>query len=150
MIAKDAKGKLYISGGDVDVTSVLGKKLTQKIGDGTVDPAGSMIIQIKSVSNLNDKATGKFLMSAPSDSYYTTGKSYCVVKGSKSRLEGKAMPNDDTSKALTTPLVGQPLDLVAGTGTLVVTTGFMNAKNKMLGMIDNLTGQVWVMTITKK
>jgi len=60
------------------------------------------------------------------------------------------MPNDDTSKALTTPLVGQPLDLVAGTGTLVVTTGFMNAKNKMLGMIDNLTGQVWVMTITKK
>ena len=150
LIAKDAKGKLYISGGDVDVTSVLGKKLTAKIGDGTVDPAGSMIIQIKSVSNLNDKATGKFLMSAPSDSYYTTGKSYCVVKGSKSRLEGKAMPNDDTTKALSTPLVGQPLDLVAGTGSLVVATGFLNVKNKMLGMIDNLTGLVWVMKITKK
>ena len=150
LIAKDATGKLYVSGGDVDVSSVLSKKLTAKIGDGTVDPAGSMIIQIKSVSNLNDKATGKFFMSSPSDSYYTTGKSYCVVKGSKSRLEGKAMPNDDTSKALTTPLAGQPLDLVAGTGTLVVTTGFLNTKNKMLGMIDNLTGQVWVMTITKK
>jgi len=149
LITKDAKGKLYISGGDVDVIGVLSKTLTQKIGDGTVDPAGSMIIQITSVSNLTDKSTGKFLMSAPSTSYYTTGKSYCVVKGSKSKLEGKAMPNDDTTKSLTTPLVGQPLNLDAGTGTLVVTTGMMNVKNKMLGTIDNLTGQIWVMKITK-
>jgi hypothetical protein len=149
LITKDAKGKLYISGGDVDVNSVLSKKLTPKIGDGTVDPAGSMIIEIQSVSNLNDKATGKFFMSSPSDSYYTTGKSYCVVKGTKSKLEGKAMPNDDTTKSLNTPLVGKPIDLAAGTGTLVVTTGFMNVKNKMLGLLDNLTGQMWVMNITK-
>ena len=148
-IKKDAKGKLYVSGGDVDVSSVLSKKQTSKIGDGTADPAGSFLIQIESVSTLTDKSTGKFLMNAPSLSWYTTGKSYCVVKGSKSKLEGKAMPNDDTTKSLTTPLVGKPLDLEAGTGTLLVTTGFLNVKNKALGLLDSLTGQVWVMKITK-
>jgi len=148
-IANDAKGKLYVSGGDVDVSSVLSKKQTSKIGDGTADPAGSFLIQINTVSTLTDKSTGKFLMNAPSTSWYTTGKSYCIVKGSKTKVEGKALPNDDTTKSLTTPLVGQPLNLDAGTGTLVVTTGVLQVKNKMLGLIDNLTGQVWVMKITK-
>jgi len=148
LIAKDAKGKVYTSGGDVDVSSVLGKKTTSKIGDGTVDPALSIIIQITLVNNVTDKSTGKLLMSLPTTSYYTTGKSYCVVKGSKSRLEGKAMPNDDTTKTLPNPLVGKPLDVDAGTGTLVTTAGFINAKNKAFGLIDNLTGQVWVMKIT--
>ena len=74
-IAKDAKGKLYVSGGDVDVTSVLSKKQTSKIGDGTADPAGSFLILIDTVSTLADKATGKFLMNAPSTSWYTTGRS---------------------------------------------------------------------------
>ena len=148
-IAKDAKGKLYVSGGDVDVSSVLSKAQTSKIGDGTADPAGSLLIQINTVSTLTDKSTGKFLMNAPSTSWYTTGKSYCVVKGSKTKLEGKALPNDDTTKTLSQPLVGQPLNLDAGTGTLVVTTGVLQVKNKMLGLIDNLTGQIWVMKITK-
>jgi hypothetical protein len=149
-IAKDAKGKLYVSGGDVDVTSVLSKKLTSKIGDGTADPAGSFLIQIDTLSTLTDKATGKFYMNAPSTSWYTTGKSYCIVKGSKSRLEGKAYPNDDTTKTLTTPLVGQPIDLEKGTGSVVVTTGVIGVKNKAFGLIDNLTGQLWVMKITKQ
>jgi hypothetical protein len=88
-------------------------------------------------------------MTTLSTSYYTTGKSYTIVKGSKSRLEGKAMPDSDTSKALPTPLVGQPLDLDAGTGTLVATGGALNQKNKTLGMIDTVTGEIWLMKITK-
>jgi hypothetical protein len=149
LIAKDAVGKLYISGGDVDVSSVLGSKMTTVIGDGTVDPAGSMILQMSTVSNLTDKATGKVLMTMPQTSWYTTGKSYCIVKGSKTRLDGKALPNDDTTKLLPTPLVGKPIDLKAGTGTLVITAGTVQVKTKTLGTIDNLTGQIWVMAITK-
>ena len=148
-IGKDAKGKLYVSGGDVDVSSVLSKKLTAKIGDGTADLEGSLLIELNTVSTVADKSTGKFLMKAPSTSWYTTGKSYCIVKGSKSRLEGKAMPNDDTTKSLSTPLVGKPLDLEAGTGTVVVATGVLGVKNKAWGLMDYLTGQLWVMKITK-
>jgi len=145
----DAKGKLYVSGGDVDVSSVLSNKLTSKIGDGTADPAGSLLILMNNVTNLTDKATGKSLMKAPNTSYFTTGKSYIIVKGSKSRLEGKAMPNDDTTKSLPNPLVGKPLDLNAGTGTLVTTVGALNVKNKLLGMNDNIVGEIFVMKITK-
>ena len=145
----DAKGKLYVSGGDVDVSNVLSKKLTSKIGDGTADPKGSLLIQINYVANLVDKSTGKALMKAPQTTYFTTGKVYTIVKGSKSRLEGKAIPNDDTTKSLPTPLVGQPIDLDAGTGTLVGSNGALNVQNKLLGINDNLGGQLWVLKITK-
>lgn len=39
-LKSDAKGKLYLSDGDVDVSTVVGeKKVTTKIGDGKADPA---------------------------------------------------------------------------------------------------------------
>jgi hypothetical protein len=44
--------------------------------------------------------------------------------------------------------VGKAIDLNAGTGTLVTAIGFLNAKNKTFGLIDNLKGQIWVMKIT--
>ena len=144
----DSKGKLYISGGDVDVSGVLGKKQIDKIGDGTADPAGSMIILMTIDSSVVMKETGKNFMQTKSTLYYTTGKSYTIVKGTKSRLEGKAMPDDDTSKALPKPLVGQPIDLNAGTGTLVATGGVLGIKNKTLGMIDTMRGEIGVMKIT--
>jgi hypothetical protein len=45
--------------------------------------------------------------------------------------------------------VGQPIDLTAGTGTLVGTSGFMNNKNPQIGLLDSITGQILVMKITK-
>ena len=150
LMAGDAKGKLYISGGDVDVTVVQGaKKATTQIGDGKVDPAGSLIIRVNLVQNITMESTGKMFMQTKTTTDMTTGQSYIIVKGSKSRLEGKALPNDDTTKTLPTPLVGQPLDLDAGTGTLVGTNGLLNVKNKTLGVLDYLTDQSWVMKITK-
>ena len=85
----------------------------------------------------------------PQSMYFTTGKSYVVAKGTKSRLEGKAIPNDDTTKSLPTPLVGEPIDLDAGTGTIVATLGTLNVKNKLLGTSDNIAGMIWVMKISK-
>jgi hypothetical protein len=151
VMQKDAKGKLYISGGDVDVTSVQGaKKVTSQIGDGTVDPAGSMILgPITLVSILTLESTGKVFMSTGTTYMMTTGKSYLILKGTKSRMEGKAMPNDDTSKNLPNPLVGKPLDLNAGTGALVGTATVMNSNNKTIGLMDYLNGQLWVMKISK-
>jgi hypothetical protein len=108
-----------------------------------------MIIQIATVNNITLESTGKVVMSLATTSYFTTGTSYLVVRGSKSRLEGKAMPNDDTTKSLPTPLVGKPIDLNAGTGTLVTTSAILGVKNKTLGMIDNITGMIWVMKITR-
>jgi hypothetical protein len=146
----DAKGKLYISGGDVDVASVQdAKKMTSKIGDGKVDPAGSMSINWASTSIMTLKETGKKYGETTSTVYLTTGQSTCIVKGSKSRLEGKVIPNDDTTKTLSQPLVGKPIDLNAGTGTLVGSNGLFNTKNPQMGMLDHLTGIVNVLKITK-
>ena len=59
-IPKDGKGKLYISGGDVDCSVVQGeKKATVKIGDGKADVKGSLFIPITTNSNLTSKETGK-------------------------------------------------------------------------------------------
>jgi hypothetical protein len=81
---------------------------------------------------------------------WTTGKSSMVVKGSKSTLEGMAFPEDDPSGILPTPLVGVPLDLEAGTGTLVSTIALMGLSQEGTGKMDMLRGQVWVMKITKR
>jgi hypothetical protein len=70
-----------------------------------------------------------------------------VYKGTKSGLEGKAMPDDSTG-VLPTPLVGAPVDLDAGTGTLVFTAAAMSL-GMALGMMDVLNGGKWVMKITK-
>jgi hypothetical protein len=147
---KDSKGKLYISGGDVDVSAVQGeKKATFKIGDGTVD-AGALIIPINILMSIKMEDTGKQWMTTLTGGYWTTGKSYIIVKGTKkSKLEGKAQPDNDTSNNLPKPLVGAPVDLAAGTGTLVNVNGLLNTKNKQIGMLDYLNGGVWVMKITK-
>ena len=144
---KDAKGKLYISGGDVDVSTVFGSKAKITIGDGTVDPAGSMIIPVTTVSIITLVDTGKVFLTTIVAYTMTTGKSYIVLKGTKARLEGKALPNDDTSKNLPTPLVGKPIDLAAGTGTLVGGAATLGTKNKQLGLLDYLNSALWVLSI---
>jgi hypothetical protein len=148
-VPKDAAGKLYTRGGAVNVTSVMGKKGAVTTIDGAVGPAGSMIIQITLVNNITLESTGQVVISLPITSYFTTGQSHCLVKGTKSGLEGKAMPDDDTTKTLPTPLVGQPVNLDKGTGTLVSTNGTLGIKNKVAGTNDLIEGQIWVMNITK-
>lgn len=151
IMTKDAVGKLYPNGGAVDVSVVMGAKgPVATIGsDGQVGPAGSMVIPVSVTSNITLESTGKLFMSMPMNLVFTTGTSSLVVKGTKSRLEGKALPNDDTSNTLPKSLVGQPLDLNAETGKLVATSGIMGLKNKTLGTLDNVMGEVWVMKISK-
>ena len=150
ILAGDAKGKLYVNGGDVDISQVLGeKKLTTKIGDGKEDPEGSLLIPMKTVSQIIMVSTGKTFMKTEMLLNFTTGKSYTIVKGSKSGLEGKAIPDNDTTGTLPKPLVGVPIDLSAETGTMVCTGGTTNIKNKTVGNIDYIMGVIWVMKITK-
>ena len=150
LMKKDAKGKLYsTAGSDVDVSSVMGKKLASKIGDGTADPAGSLIIDLTVFTTSTLESSGKVFLQLPLTCAITTGKSYIVVKGTKTRLEGKALPNDDNGKTVPTPLVGQPVDLDAGTGTLVGTTATLNIKNKTMGLMDFLHAAIFVVKITK-
>ena len=147
---KDGKGKLYTSGGDVDVSVLMGKKVTEKIGDGKVDPAGSMIIPAFNITSvITLESTDKVFMTTPVLQTFTTGQSSLVVNGSKTRLEGKKLPADDTTKSLPNPLVGKPIDLNAGTGMLVSTDGSLGNKNKMIGTTDFIGGQIWNMQISK-
>ena len=141
----DANGKLYTSGGAVDVSSVMGSKLTTTI-DGTVGPPGSLVIPIATATTVT--MAGKPYMNFKMVMYMTTGLNYIIVKGSKSGLEGKALPDADTTGLLSKPMVGKPLNLDAGTGTLAGTTCVMNVKSSQ-GKTDMLIGEVWVMKITK-
>ena len=145
-LKSDAKGKLYITNGDVDVSQVIKKKAKTKIGDGTADPAGSLLIKLKTELKIVIEETGEKFMGMKTESYLTTGMVRIVVQGSDSPLEGLALPKDDRSGLLTTPLVGVPLDLEAGTGTLVGISGFMNMKSA-LGRSDSITLQVRVLDI---
>jgi len=150
VLTGDAKGKLYTSGGDVDVNSVMGeKKLTTTIGDGTVDPAGSLVITVATLTTVINESTGKAAMTTNMLLSFTTGKNGIRVTGSKSGNEGKALPANDTTKSLANPLVGAPVDLAAGTGTLVGTTALMNLKTKAFGELDMMVGEIWVMKISK-
>jgi hypothetical protein len=148
---KDAKGKLYTSGGDVDVSVVVGaKKAVATIGDGKVDPAGSMIIpSYTTTSVIASTSTGKAFMTTTTIVNLTTGQSSLIVKGTKTRLEGKELPAGDTTKSLSNPLVGKPVDLNAGTGALVGTMAALGIKNKVVGTTDYIGGQIFVMQISK-
>ena len=152
-LAKNAIGKLYISGGDVDVKNVQAeKKLTQTIGDGTTDPAGSLIIPIM-LFNFNYQVVNRDIIIGKEKVWITTlttGQSSTLVKGSKSSVafEGKVLPDDDTSLMLPKPLVGTPINLVDGTGTLVVTECSMNMSVMMIGKTDHLRSFIWKMKIT--
>jgi hypothetical protein len=151
-IPKDGKGKLYISsGGDVDYSVVQGeKKATVKFGDGKPDVKGSMFIPIITNSNLTSKETGKKMQVAVQQCYLTTGTCSIIAQGIKGGVNGKSLPDNDTTKTLSKPLMGVPVDLDAGTGTVVSCSASMNAKNTMVnGTVDNITGQVWIMKISK-
>jgi len=130
VMPKNATGKLYISDSNVDVTNVLGAtKLKTTIGDGTVDPPGSLIIgPFTILSVVTVESTGEMFVLTGTPYIMTTSQSSILVKGSKSKLEKKALPNDSTG-VLPTPLVGQPIDLDAGTGTLVGTGGVLKGKS---------------------
>ena len=150
VMKKDTKGKLYIEGGDVDVNQVAAKKVKTQIGDGTVDPAGSLVFTALTVSSLVKlQGTTKVVMASPTTYTATTGKCYSIARGSKTRVDGKALPDDDTTKTLPNPLVGKPLDLDGGTGTLVGTGATFGQKNKTFGAVDYLNGFYWVMKISK-
>ena len=149
-IAGDAKGKLYVEGGDVDYSVVQGeKKATWQIGDGKADVNGSLLLPIKLKSLVTVKETGKKMQDVVQLVYLTTGTCSLTAQKVKGGVNGKSLPADDTTKTLPKPLVGTPFDLDAGTGTVVAVSGAMNGKNKMVGLVDNLTGQQWIMKISK-
>ena len=147
----DGKGKLYVSGGDVDYSVIQGeKKAVYKWGDGTVDPKGSMLLNIKSVSALSLKGSPKKLADVLQDVNLTTGTCSIKVQGVKGGINGKGQPADDTTKIIPIPYKGVPVDLDALTGTLVSTSAAMNGKNKMVnGTVDNTTAQYWIMKLSK-
>jgi hypothetical protein len=147
-IAKDAVGKLYTSGGAVDVRVVVGPKGAVATVGGTPGGNGAMIFPFTLVSVLTLQSTGKVFMTTSTFQYMTTGQSSLVVRGTKTRLEGKRLPADDTTGSLPNPLVGKPIDLTNGTGTLVSTDGALGNKNKVIGTTDFIGGQIWVMKIT--
>jgi hypothetical protein len=150
LLKSDAKGKLYLSGGDVDVRTVVGeKKAVTTIGDGKVDPANSLVIPMNLTVVGVVKETGKTYLTMPMSQTLTTGTSYVVAQGVKGGLNGKAYPDSDNTKTLPKPLVGTPLDLNAGTGALAGTTGAMNIVGKNIGSIDFITASLWVMQISK-
>jgi hypothetical protein len=150
VLVKDAVGKLYISGGDVDIKNVQAeKKLTQSIGDGTTDPAGSLIIPM--VLTREYAVVDKGVTTAKDEkriTTLTTGQNSTLIKGTKSAFEGKTIPDDDTSGMLPKPIVGAPVDLAAGTGTLVYTNCSLNVNVMMIGKTDFPMGVVWKMKIT--
>jgi hypothetical protein len=153
-LKSNAKGMLYVSNGDVDVMSVLKKKAKTKIGDGKVDPyaredfQGALIIQMKTQTTMIVVDTGKKFMKLKMKNYTTTGTSSIVVSGSKTALDGMALPASDASGLLPNPLHGEPIDLDAGTGTVVSTSGTMKAKSA-LGRVDRITASVSVLSIKK-
>jgi hypothetical protein len=148
LMAKDAVGKLYLSGGDVDVSQIQGeKKATTKIGDGKEDPAYSLVIPVDFLSTMAQD--GKVYMSMKQSAYMTTGIATITASGVKGGLNGKALPANDTTKTLPNPLVGVPLDLEKGTGTIVGVTGIMNVANKVVGSIDQISAQKWILQISK-
>jgi hypothetical protein len=149
-LVKDAIGKLYVNGGDVDVSTVQAeKKATIKIGDGTTDPEGSMVItMVFNRSYIASQYGVTAVGETKTMTTWTTGLSSVLVKGSKSQWEGKKFPDDDPTGTLPKPLVGAPVDLSAGTGTLVSTECIMNNNMMQVGRVDFLRGQVWTMKIT--
>jgi len=124
-LSKDAEGKL---GGDVDVNAVLSEEgLEVKIGDGTKDQSGSLVI----VLDLDQTTTGpdgKVANKGLAQMTYTTGKAIISVKGSKSGLEGKSYSG-----------TGAPLNLDAGTGKLVGILGSMNEESSVGGLRDTIS-----------
>jgi len=150
VVPKDAVGKLYPNGGAVDVSVVAGAKGPVATIGGNVGPPGSMILPVTLVSVLTLESTRKVFMTQTTFQYMTTGQSSVVARVSKTRLEGKSIPADDTTKLLPNPLVGKPIDLAAGTGTLVGTQASFGNKNKTVGTIDLIGGLIWVMKITKQ
>jgi hypothetical protein len=148
----DGKGKLYVSGGDVDYSMTQGeKKATYKYGDGKADLQGSLFLPITAVSALTNKETGKFMQNVVQLVNLTTGTCSVIAQGVKGGLNGKALPADGKStKLLPDPFIGHAIDLDAGTGTAIAVSGAMNGKNKMInGTVDNITSHVWIMKITK-
>jgi len=147
----DGKGKLYVSGGDVDYSVVQGeKKASVKMGDGTADPKGSMLLTMSQVSALSLKGQTKKLADVLQVVNLTTGTCSIIIQGVKGQINGKGLPKDDTTKLIPIPYKGVPVDLDAGTGTLVSTSAAMNGKNKMVnGTVDNATAQCWIMSIKK-
>jgi len=152
-LKSDGKGKLYVSGGDVDYTAVQGEKKAKiKYGDGKADPEGSLFLTITQVMPMTIKGTNKTLSKEVlKDVNLTTGTCSIIAQNVKGGLNGKSLPADAKStKMLPDPFTGQAVDLDAGTGTLISVTGSMNVKNAMVnGMVDSLSAQVYVMKISK-
>jgi len=149
---KDGKGKLYVSGGDVDYAAVTqGKKTKWSFGNGKEDPEGSMLLEMETGSALAIKGTTKVLSKVVQKVYLTTGTCSLIVQNTKGKIDGKKLPDDAKStKTLPDPFTGEVVDLDEGTGTLLGVSSSMDAKNALAGaMIDNLTANVWVMKISK-
>jgi hypothetical protein len=162
VLKSDSKGMLYTENGDVDLyTVVKGKKGKTKIGDGKVDPyaredfQGAMIIKQKTQITIFVISTGEKFMKLKQTSYMSTGQANLVVTKSKTKFDGLRWPQDDKSGVLKGDLIGpaggvqgQPIDLDAGTGTLVGHSAVMKAKIA-LGRNDSISSIVYVMSIKR-
>jgi hypothetical protein len=149
-MTKDAVGKYYPKGGaPVDVSVVFGAKGAKATFSGS-GPAGSMIIPLTTVDVITLESTGKTVMSTAIPYTFTTGTADIVVQGTKTRLDGREFPKNDPDKYLPNPLTGSPLNLQAGTGTLVGVGAETGEKNKFFGTVDCLNATVFQMTFTKR
>jgi hypothetical protein len=143
---KDGKGKLYVSGGDVDYAAVTqGKKTKWAFGDGKEDPEGSLMLEIQAGSALSIKGSSKTL------SKVIEKVCSIIVQKTKGGINEKALPDDvKSTKLVPDPFIGEVVDLDAGTGTVIGVAASMDATNKMVdGKVDNLTAHVWVLKISK-
>src|SRR4030042_7107042 len=134
VLKSDAKGKIYVSGGDVDFTAVTGEKQAKyKFGDGKEDPEGSLLLIMNEEVSMTLKGTKKVLSKMKPTVYMTTGTCSMTAQNVKGGINGKSVPADvKSTKMLPDPFRGEVVDLDAGTGTLVGVYATMNAKNAMI------------------
>jgi hypothetical protein len=107
-----------------------------------------MILKTKNEILMTTVDTGDKFMKLKTGSYMTTGRTQLVVTKSKTALDGMTMPDDEETGFIPKPLVGEPIDLEAGTGTLVSTSGLIKAKSA-LGRVDNINASMYVLSISR-
>jgi len=136
-IKKDVKGQI---GKGANVQGVLSKAL--KVKTSKDNTKGSLYVVFEMVSVAKDPS-GNVVATVSNTTYLTTGKATITAKGTKaSPLEGKTKSG-----------TGKPIDLDAGTGTLVGIAGNVALKTtdkQAAGQaMDNISLMTLVMKISK-
>ena len=128
-LTKDAAGKLYVQSGvgDVDMSSLSSRttkpKQTDTYGDGTKDPAGSLLVATVLQGNAVT-SIGKTII-LPFGLVFTTGHITNVVSIPSSKFNGATLVSDGAAfaKSGTLTVGGQKLPDYVGTAGTITTTG---------------------------